>query len=208
MVATQNRSMPNSTVPSRPLVFERLPEPAGAQPRCSPPMQRRLDLLLLALEALELGGSERMLATVRTLELDGIVRNRVALWRMRCTNPWRRSYARRLLSLDEARALVAIASYRARDLTVVIRQLALAQQVLRDRGQSLEQHFRLADYLQRFRAHFRSRMNPRRTQVARYTQSQQAADDLALSLLNQLLFCTGTAGTQRLWFSLFDGEIP
>jgi len=200
--------MPNSTVPSRPLVFERLPEPAGAQPRCSPPMQRRLDLLLLALEALELGGSERMLATVRTLELDGIVRNRVALWRMRCTNPWRRSYARRLLSLDEARALVAIASYRARDLTVVIRQLALAQQVLRDRGQSLEQHFRLADYLQRFRAHFRSRMNPRRTQVARYTQSQQAADDLALSLLNQLLFCTGTAGTQRLWFSLFDGEIP
>ena len=200
--------MPNSTVPSRPLVFERLPEPAGAQPRCSPPMQRRLDLLLLALEALELGGSERMLATVRTLELDGIVRNRVALWRMRCTNPWRRSYARCLLSLDEARALVAIASYRARDLTVVIRQLALAQQVLRDRGQSLEQHFRLADYLQRFRAHFRSRMNPRRTQVARYTQSQQVADDLALSLLNQLLFCTGTAGTQRLWFSLFDGEIP
>jgi len=200
--------MPNSTVPSRPLVFERLPEPVGAQPRCSPSMQRRLDLLLLALEALELGGSERMLATVRTLELDGIVRNRVALWRMRCTNPWRRSYARRLLSLDEARALVAIASYCARDLTVVIRQLALAQQVLRDRGQSLEQHFRLADYLQRFRAHFRSRMNPRRTQVARYTQSQQAADDLALSLLNRLLFCTGTAGTQRLWFSLFDGEIP
>jgi hypothetical protein len=208
MVATQNRSMPNSTVPSRPLVFERLPEPAGAQPRCSPPMQRRLDLLLLALEALELGGSERMLTTVRTLALDGIVRNRVALWRMRCTNPWRRSYARRLLSLDEARALVAIASYRARDLTVVIRQLALAQQVLSDQGQSLEQHFRLADYLQRFRAHFRSRMNPRRTQVARYTQSQQVADDLALSLLNQLLFCTGTAGTQRLWFSLFDGEIP
>ena len=32
-------------------------------------------------------------------------------------------------------------------------------------------------------------------------------DRLALSLLEQLLFCTGTAGMQRFWMSLFDGEV-
>ena len=32
-------------------------------------------------------------------------------------------------------------------------------------------------------------------------------NQLALNLLSQLLFYTGTAGTQRLWNSLFDGEV-
>jgi hypothetical protein len=35
----------------------------------------------------------------------------------------------------------------------------------------------------------------------------QALNGLAIELLGQLLFCTGTAGAQRLWVSLFDGEI-
>jgi hypothetical protein len=32
-------------------------------------------------------------------------------------------------------------------------------------------------------------------------------DELAISLLNQLIFCTGTSGMERLWISLFDGEV-
>jgi len=28
-----------------------------------------------------------------------------------------------------------------------------------------------------------------------------------LNLLSKLLFCTGTAGMQRFWVSLFDGEV-
>jgi hypothetical protein len=37
--------------------------------------------------------------------------------------------------------------------------------------------------------------------------SDERLNELALELLSQLLFCTGTSGVQRLWISLFDGEV-
>ncbi|MGB3694832.1 MAG: DUF3038 domain-containing protein [Spirulinaceae cyanobacterium] len=191
----------------QPLILDNLPDIFISEQRCSPKVKRHIDLLLLALEALELGGSEKMLATAKELELQGIIKSRVVFWRLRCTNPWRRSHIRQPLSLEEAKALVVIASYRAKNLTVLVRQLVMAQQQMQEKGLPLEQHFRLSEYLERFRAHFRSRMNPRRAKVAAYTSSEENLNELALSLLNQLLFCTGTSGMQRFWTSLFDGEV-
>jgi hypothetical protein len=101
---------------------------------------------------------------------------------------------------------VVIACYLARRLTVLIRQLLLAYQQMSDKQIPLEQNLRLSNYLERFKAHFRSRMNPRRSGVIAYT-SNEKLDELALQLLGQLLFCTGTAGMQRFWISLFDGEV-
>ena len=74
------------------------------------------------------------------------------------------------------------------------------------KGVPLEQNLSLADYLERFRAHFRARMNPRRSLVVAYG-SDEKLNELALNLLGKLLFCTGTAGMQRFWNSLFDGEV-
>jgi len=200
---------PDYSPPSRPqpLILESLPDPDSALQTCSPRIQQRLDLVLLAIEALELGGSEYMLATARELDLASVIDNRVTLWRLRCTNPWRRSYTRSTLSLRQAKALAIVASHRARQLTVLIRQLLLAKQQVEEKGLPIEQHFRLSEYLERFRAHFRSRMNARRAKVAFYLAHESALNDLALDLLGQLLFCTGTAGMQRFWISLFDGEV-
>ena len=201
--------MPDSSSPvqSKPIILDVLPDLRVLSEGCSPRTQQKIDLILLAIEALELGGSEYMLATAKELELQEIIKNRVVLWRLRCTNPWRRSYTRNALKLKEAKALVVIASHRTRQLTVLIRQLLLAEQQMREKGLPLENHFRLSEYLERFRVHFRSRMNPRRAKVATYLSSEEELNELALSLLSQLLFCTGTVGMQRLWISLFDGEI-
>jgi hypothetical protein len=49
-------------------------------------------------------------------------------------------------------------------------------------------------------------MNLKRSALAAYTSNDQL-NELALHLLGQLLFCTGTAGSQRIWASLFDGEV-
>jgi hypothetical protein len=49
-------------------------------------------------------------------------------------------------------------------------------------------------------------MNPKRSLVAAY-DSDDKLNELALNLLSNLLFCTGTAGMQRFWVSLFDGEV-
>lgn len=192
---------------SKPQVLNSLPDIALPARGCSPHTQQQIDLLLLALEALELGASEQMLATAKHLEIDEIIKHRVVLWRLRCSNPWRRSYTRDYLTLDQAKALVIIASYRGKDLMVTIRQLLLAEQQMREKQLPIENHFRLSEYLERFRAHFRGRMNSRRAKVSAYIASEAQLNELALSLLNKLLFCTGTQGMQRVWFSLFDGEI-
>ncbi len=196
----------NSAVVSQPVIFESLPNPPVEERACPRRARLQIDLILLAIEALELGGSELILAVSQELELQEIIKNRVNLWRLRSTNPLRRSHSRRDLSLVEAKALVVIASFLARRLTVVIRQLLLVHQQMIDKQIPLEQNLRLSNYLERFRAHFKSRMNPRRSGVAAYNSAEKL-DELAISLLGQLLFCTGTAGMQRFWISLFDGEV-
>ncbi len=191
---------------SVPFVLESLPDPAVLGEGCPHRTRLQIDLVLLAIEALDLDGSEAMLTAARELQLQGLVKNRVTLWRLRNSNPCRRYSQRRPLTLAEAKALVAIACYLARRLTVTIRQLLLAHEQLRTQQLSPEHHFGLAHYLTRFRSHFRSRMNLRRTSLAVYSVDEKL-NELAMSLLGQLLFCTGTAGMQRLWSSLFDGEV-
>jgi hypothetical protein len=166
----------------------------------------QIDLILLAIEALELGGSEAILAFAEELDLKGIIKDRVNLWRMRSSNPLRRAHIRRPLSIMEAKALVVITCYLARRLTVVIRQMLMIYQQLSEKEIPLEQNLRLSNYLERFRAHFRSRMNLRRSGVLALN-SDEKLDELAIDLLAKLLFCTGTAGMQRFWISLFDGEV-
>jgi Protein of unknown function (DUF3038) len=187
-------------------ILESLPTPKLAGNVCPRRTKVELDLMLLAIESVEAGSSEQILELVQELELTGIVKNRIVLWRMRSTNPMRRAHTRRNLSIDEAKALTAIACRLSNRLAVNIRQLLLAHQQLCEKQIPPEYNFRLSEYLDRFRAHFRSRMNPRRAKVTAY-QDDDKLNELAVSLLNRLLFCTGTLGIERLWMSLFDGEV-
>ena len=196
----------SSAVGSQPVILDSLPNPPVEERDCPRRARLQIDLILLAIEALELGGSESILAAMQELELGEIIKNRVNLWRLRTTNPLRRSHSRRPLALVEAKALVAIACFLARRLTVRIRQLLLTYQQMNQKQIPLEQNLALSNYLERFRSHFKSRMNPRRSGVVAYN-SPEKLNELALSLLAQLLFCTGTTGMQRFWISLFDGEV-
>ena len=196
----------DTPVESLPLILDSLPNPSVEERACPQRTRLQLDLILLAIEALELGGSEAILGLARELELTDIIKNRVNLWRMRSTNPLRRAHTRRPLSIVEAKALAVVACYLARRLTAVIRQLLIVYQQMSEKQIPLEQNLRLASYLERFQAHFKSRMNPRRSGAITY-YSKEKSDELAISLLEQLLFCTGTSGMQRFWISLFDGEV-
>lgn len=200
--------MPSETLltESNPLILDSLPDLSLNDGGCPRRARLQIDLMLLAIEALYLGGAEEMLAVSKDLELESIIKNRVAFWLMRNTNPLRRYTQRRSLTVVEAKALVAIACNMARRLTAIIRQLLQDSQQLRSRNIPLNQNLLLAEYLERFRAHFRSRMNPKRSVVVAY-DSDDKLNELALNLLSKLLFCTGTAGMQRFWVSLFDGEI-
>ncbi|WP_026104199.1 DUF3038 domain-containing protein [Anabaena sp. PCC 7108] len=197
----------NSPTPeAMPMILDTLPDPAIAPKGCPRRTTLQIDLMLLAIEALELGGSEAILSFAQELDLKGIIKDRVNLWRMRSSNPLRRAHIRRPLDILEAKALVVITCYIARRLTVVIRQLLMIYQQLSEKQIPLEQNLRLANYLERFKAHFKSRMNARRS-ISLTLNSDEKLDELAIDLLGKLLFCTGTAGMQRFWISLFDGEV-
>jgi Protein of unknown function (DUF3038) len=193
-------------LPSMATLLDSLPDPAVTDGVCPRRTRQQIDLLLLAIEAIALDGSEAILLTAKELGLEEIITNRVMVWRLRATNPLRRNSQRRPLTLEEAKALTIIACHLSKQLTAVIRQLLLAYEQLTEKQLSLDHSPRLANYLERFRAHFRSRMNPKRAAVVALTDDEKL-NQLALSLLSQLLFCTGTSGMQRLWSSLFDGEV-
>ena len=196
---------PNTSAESS--ILERLPDITPSGKGLSPNIQQQLDLLLLAVEALELGASEKMLAAINQLGLSKIVPSRVALWRLRCSNPWRRSYNRSTINSQQAKTLLVLAALRAKDLEPLIRHLVDSEQLMRSKQLPIGNHFRLSNYLERFRAHFRSRMNSRRTKVAQYIATEAELNELALSLLRKLLFLTGSRGLERVWSSLFDGEV-
>lgn len=203
-VTSLNPPIPDSPTPSIPLVLAGLSTPKLADDYCPRRARMQIDLLLLAIEALVIGGSEAFLQVADELELRSIIKNRVMLWQLRSTNPMRRLGQRRSMTLLEAKALVAIVCNLAKRLVVTIRQLLIDYQQLQDKQIPLEQHLRLWDYISRFRSYFRARMNPRRTGAY---ASDEALQQLAVTMLGKLLFCTGTFGMQRLWISLFDGEV-
>ncbi len=189
-----------------PSILQTLPDPNLPTQDCPRRVRVDLDLLLMAIEALDVAGAEASLKLLEQLGLKGVIPGRVRLWRLRSTNPMRYQSQRLPLSLAEAKALTITICFLAKRLNILIRQLLLGYQQLSDRQLSPHHHFRLADYLRRFRSLFRARMNPRRAGVIAYS-SDEKVDELAISLLQRLLFCTGTQGTQRLWSSLFDGEV-
>lgn len=203
MQVTTPNSPSDQSIPS---ILDSLPDPPLPERICPRRARQQLDLLLLAIEALHLHGSEGMLLTIKELGLDTVIANRVTLWQIRSTNPLRRFSQRRPLTLDEAKVLTIVICHLAKRMTVLIRQRLLAYEQLSEKQMPLDSHFGLADYLNRFCTHFRARMNPRRSGVVAY-RSEEKLQELALDLLGQLLFCTGTVGMQRLWMSLFDGEV-
>ena len=197
---------PPTDAPPPPIILDRLPDfpvPKGVCPRRT---RMQIDLILLAIEALEVTVAPAIVQIIEQLQLQTVIPSRVALWQLRSANPLRRFSQRRTFSLEEAKALVLLAHSLCKRLTVVVRQLAMDCDRVRSQNLPLDKEPRLAYYLQRFRTHFRSRMNPRRSAIVAYSNDDKL-NELAANLLLQLLFCTGTAGAQRLWVAVLDGEI-
>ncbi len=116
MTSTSLTPESTTSAPEKPVILSVLPDFPIASQQCALHLQQHIDLMLLALESLEVGAGEALLALCKELGLDKIVRNRIIFWRLRCTNPWRISYTLDRLTLDQAKALVIIASYRAKPL--------------------------------------------------------------------------------------------
>ena len=162
-------------------------------------IKTQLDLVLLALEALAGIGSEAMLQAATDLNLESKVPDRVALWRLRQSNPLRKGEGgRKKLDVEEARSLVLISCYLAKQHQELIRRaVALLEQVAQNNGEPHKAAL-LGDYMDAFTNTYQERME----------EDEQISTDvlanLALKLLIDLLFYSGSGGRRRFWLALLD----
>ncbi len=161
-------------------------------------IKTQLDLVLLALEALVGIGSEAVLQAAEELNLQDLVSDRVALWRLRQSNPMRRGTGgRKKLDIDEARSLVLISCHLAQTHQETIRTAVLLLEELAEQNRQPHQAALLGDYLDQFTNTYQERMTADNL-------STDALSDLALKLLVDLLFYSSPQGSRRLWVALLD----
>ncbi|MCM1981351.1 DUF3038 domain-containing protein [Lyngbya confervoides] len=162
-------------------------------------IKTRIDLVLLALEAIAGIGSDAMLAAARELGVDAMVSDRVSLWRLRQSNPIRKgSGGRKKLDVEEARSLVLVICYLARAHQATIRQAVQQLERATQAQKPPHHHPILGDFLDRFTNSYQDRME------AAALSSEQLTP-LAFKLLIDLLFYGGRQGVQRLWLALLEG---
>ena len=162
-------------------------------------IKAQLDLVLLSLEALAGIGSEAILQAAAQLGLESIVADRVSLWRLRQSNPLRKSQGgRKKLDVEEARALVLICCHLAKEYQELIRRAVSLLEQLAEQNKEPHQAALLGDYLDKFANTYQERMEE---------ESHPPMEDmthLALKLLIDLLFYSSPIGHRKLWLALMD----
>ncbi|MCF4970680.1 DUF3038 domain-containing protein [Nostoc sp. CMAA1605] len=162
-------------------------------------IKTQLDLVLMALETLTGIGSEAMLSAALDLNLESRVPDRVALWRLRQSNPIRKGQGgRKKLDVEEARSLVLIICHLAKQHQELIRRGVGLLEQMAAKNREPHQVALLGDYIDAFCNVYQERME----------EDEQISTDLltnlALKLLIDLLFYSAPGGHRRLWLALID----
>ncbi|HEY9795261.1 MAG TPA: DUF3038 domain-containing protein [Leptolyngbyaceae cyanobacterium] len=179
--------------------WEDLPLGQAPDPMQLDNIKAQLDLVLLSLEALAGIGSEAMLQAATDLNLESMVSDRVALWRLRQSNPLRKSSGgRKKLDVEEARSLVLIICYLARQHQELIRRAVALLEQMAEQNSEPHRAALLGDYLDTFSNTYQERMEQGEN------ISPEQLTQLALKLLIDLLFYSGPNGHRRLWLALLD----
>ncbi|MEH1944523.1 MAG: DUF3038 domain-containing protein [Nostoc sp.] len=162
-------------------------------------IKTQLDLVLLALETLTGIGSEAMLSAATDLNLESRVPDRVALWRLRQSNPLRKGQGgRKKLDVEEARSLVLIVCYLAKQHQELIRRAVGLLEQMAENNREPHQAALLGDYIDAFCNTYQERMEEDEK------ISTDLLTNLALKLLVDLLFYSAPGGHRRLWLALID----
>ncbi|WP_066381947.1 MULTISPECIES: DUF3038 domain-containing protein [unclassified Anabaena] len=198
MLKVMHSAADSATPNSQWVDLSKLPDPNVVQ---WDNIKTKLDLVLLALETLTGIGSEAMLSAANELNLESRVPDRVALWRLRQSNPIRKGQGgRKKLDVEEARSLVLIICYLAKQHQELIRRAVALLEQMAEKNREPHQAALLGDYIDAFCNTYQERME----------EDEQISTDLltklALKLLVDLLFYSTTGGHRRLWLALIDSS--
>ncbi|GAB4236023.1 MAG: DUF3038 domain-containing protein [Stanieria sp.] len=164
-------------------------------------IKAHLDLILLSLEAIANLSSEAMLQAAKELNLESTIADRVELWRLRQSNPLRKSSGgRKKLDVEEARSLVLIIAYLARQNQELLRRAVNLLEQVTEQNQEPHQTALIGDYIDKFINTYQARMTQEREMTPTILYQ------LALKLLIDLLFYSGNNGHRLLWLAILEGS--
>ena len=156
---------------------------------------RKIDFLILVIETLQINANDSLLLKAKNIGLSEDFSSRVKFWKMRCSNPFRKTYTFSSLSTDQIDSLVELISSMAEYLHPLIRQLLSSKE-----SKTLNQE-RWLLFSTRLKSLIRERMNLQRTYIASLLSDD--SNQFFRELLVILSLSCGEGGAWRLKASLY-----
>ena len=156
---------------------------------------KKLDFLILVIETLQINATDSLFLRAKNIGLSHEFSSRVQFWKMRCSNPLRKSYSFSTLSADQIDSLVELISSTAENLYPLIRQLLSSKESL-----SLNKE-RWLVFNSRLKSLIRERMNLQRSYIASLLDDD--SNEFFRELLVILSLSCGEGGANRLRASLY-----
>ena len=157
----------------------------------------KLDLLLLILETIDLNGIQSFYALSNKLNLNDVLPNKVAIWKLRNNNPLRKSYVNNNIKPNEFDALIRITVEMSKYLYPYIRE------ILKSKENPQENSVIWNDFNRRFIELIKERFNVDSMRVKKLL-NQNENDAIIINSLLTLSFCISDQGNQKLKNFLYD----
>ena len=156
---------------------------------------KKLDFLILVIETLQINATDSILLKAIDIGLSDDFSSRVKFWKMRCSNPLRKTHTFSSLSSEQIDSLVVLISSMAENLYPLIRQLLSSKE-----SKTLNEE-RWFIFSARLKSLIRERMNLQRS----YINSLLRDDDNRFfrELLVILSLSCGPGGANRLKASMY-----
>ena len=157
----------------------------------------KLDLLLLTLETIDLNGIQSLHALSNRLNLNDVLPSKITIWKLRNSNPLRKSYVKNNIKLNEFDALIKITVEMSRFLYPYIREVLKSKEDLEENSVIWD------DFNKRFVELIKERLNNDSMKVKKLL-NQAENDEIILKSLLTLSLCISNQGFQKLKNLLFD----
>ena len=157
----------------------------------------KLDLLLLILETIDLNGIQSLFALSNRLNLNDVLPNKVTIWKLRNSNPLRKSYVNNNIKPNEFDALIKITVEMSKYLYPYIREILKSKEDLDENSVIWN------DFKKRFIELINERFNKDSMRVAKILNQTENEEIIIKSLLT-LSLCISNNGYQKLKNLLFS----
>jgi len=156
---------------------------------------KKLDFLILVIETLQINATESLLMKAKDKGLSKDFSNRVQFWKLRASNPLRKSYTFSSLTSEQIDSLVELISSMADNLYPLIRQLLSSKE-----SKTLNNE-RWILFSTRLKSLIRERMNLQRSYIAHLLSDEN--NEFFRELLVILSLSCGPGGANRLKASMY-----